>query len=156
MWMTAIIILALWCALTIWAEIPKGANKHWEYGNSNADNKALIVYNPDLFYNLDEQICKAFAEVLAENNIHAVVTTTKASKKINTLDYNTYIICTNTYNWQPDWPTTRFIKNNNLTNKKSCLLSLLAQAQQKQLNKHWIKKSITPVQILLTQKRYGY
>ncbi len=117
-------ILAIWIILTIWAELPKGSDKEWILGNNSSNKKALVVYNPDLFYNLDEQVCKAAAEVLAEKQYHVTVTTVAAAKSIVTSDYNLYIVCANTYNWRPDWPTTSFIKSTNLKDKHVMAITL--------------------------------
>ncbi len=111
-----VVILAIWIGLTIWVEIPKG-NSIAQFGNDQAKHKALIVYNPDPIYNLDEQVCKAFAEVLSEHHISTTVATVKAANNLHG-EYDIYVFCANTYNWQPDWPTTGFIKKKQLEKQK--------------------------------------
>lgn len=71
----------------------------------------MIVYNPDPFYNLDEQVCEAFAETLADQGIYATIATVKAAKELNTSTYDLYVFCANTYNWRPDMPTNNFVKS---------------------------------------------
>ncbi|MEZ5015517.1 MAG: hypothetical protein R2800_00565 [Flavipsychrobacter sp.] len=141
----AIVILAIWIGLTIWVEIPKG-NTITHLGEQNAPQKALIVYNPDPLYNLDEQVCNAFAQELAQHNIYTTVATIKASREahFNEKDFDLYVFCANTYNWRPDWPTNYFVKEiTELKNKKAVAITLGSgstaaskAAFEKTINKH--------------------
>ncbi len=126
MLIVAITILCVWTALTIWVEIPKGDTITY-FGNSQAPNRALIVYNPDPLYNLDEQVCNTFAQQLAERGIYTTVATVKVAKgaNLNDKDFDLYVFCANTYNWRPDWPTSGFVKKiGNLNNKNAVAITL--------------------------------
>jgi flavodoxin len=115
-------VLLLWGILTIVAQM-KGKPKAWVYKKAGASQKALIVYNPDIFYNLDEQVCKAFAEEI--KNMQVTVATVAAADTLSEYNYDLYIFCANTYNWRPDWPTAGFIKNYpNLQNKPVVAITL--------------------------------
>lgn len=102
-------ILVIWSLLTFWVEAP-GENKTWQAGNSLSGKKVLIVYDPDPFYNLDQQVCEAFGNVLVKNGWHVNYETTTATKKRKDKNFNIYVFCANTYNWAPDWSITSLIK----------------------------------------------
>lgn len=107
---TAIVIVAIWTALTIWVEL-KGPKKSWTMGEASNTKKVLIVYDPDPIYNLDEQVCKSFGQALAESGMQVQIKTISAAEQINTFDYNLYVFCANTYNWEPDWAISEFIEH---------------------------------------------
>lgn len=104
-----VVVLVVWGLLTLWAQYG-GQQKSQTVGMDNAVKKALIIYNPDPFYNLDEQVCKSFAEGLSKYGFASMITTTKL---VHDKDqhYDLYVFCANTYNWSPDWRVTKFIKN---------------------------------------------
>jgi hypothetical protein len=105
----AVIILAVWVILTLWvqAEGPAVINQS---GNDASVQSALVVYDPDPFYNLDEQVCRAFAAVLADSGWKVTLATVAAAKKEDCSGFKLYVLCANTYNWRPDWAITRFVK----------------------------------------------
>jgi hypothetical protein len=115
---TLVLISISWTALTLWVE-QEGAAKDVELGNSENGKTALIVYDPDPFYNLDQQVCEAFGQSLADNGWKVHVATVAAAKKLQTLPVNLYVFCANTYNWSPDWAIRDFIKSNTLINEKN-------------------------------------
>ena len=101
-----------------------GPEKSFQFGERIATQNALVVYHPDLFYNLDEQICKGFAEGLARQNWLVDVATVKAAKKME-VEYDLYVFCANTYNWAPDWAISNFIKSHpNLEAKPAVAITL--------------------------------
>jgi len=118
-----IIVLILWLILTVWVQYA-GGEKAAIVGNEDAAKRALIVYNPDPFYNLDEQVCKSFAEGLVGHGFTTKVATVKAAQN-DTEDYDLYVFCANTYNWSPDWLIQRFIKKHpNLEVKNAVAITL--------------------------------
>lgn len=118
-----VIILMFWGILTIWAQYG-GKQKSQSIGNKNSKRKALIIYNADPIYNLDEQICKSFAEGLSKNGFSSKITTVKLIKNTNS-DYDLYVFCADTYNWAPNWNITNFIKSHkNLSGKKVIAITL--------------------------------
>ncbi|MDX2045437.1 MAG: hypothetical protein SFU87_01540 [Chitinophagaceae bacterium] len=136
-------VVVVWIILTIWAKA-EGGTKQWSYGNNSAPQKILIVYDPDPFYNLDEQVCKAFGEPLAIKGVQVTVATVAAATKMESRRFNGYVFCANTYNWQPDWAVSRFIKNHQgLKDKPAIAITLGAgstAASQKALEKLILKK----------------
>lgn len=132
----------MWGVLTIWAEM-LGAEKYWTFSPAGAEQSALIVYDPDPFYNLDEQVCKAFAEALEKENIYATVATVSALKKRDMPGQDLYVFCANTYNWRPDWAVSGYIKKSDLKNKKVVAITLgsgSTKAAKKALEKILINK----------------
>ena len=103
-------IIVVWTGVTIWLQY---SGKEYSY-QVKADApvaSALIVFNPDPIYNLDEQVCKSFAEGLMELGISSTVATVKSAKNLTASDFDLYAFCVNTYNWTPDWRVTKYIKD---------------------------------------------
>jgi len=116
-------ILVLWLIVTVWAQCA-GGTKVAIIGDKEASKRALIVYNPDPFYNLDEQVCTSFAKGLAVHGFTSKVATVQPVKN-DTDDYDLYVFCANTYNWAPDWMIQRFIKKHpNLEAKNAVAITL--------------------------------
>jgi hypothetical protein len=103
------IIMMLWVILTLWVEA-EGPAVIKKSGNEASVQTALIVYDPDPVYNLDEQVCEAFATVLADSGWKVTLATVAAAKKEDCSRFQLYVLCANTYNWRPDWAITRFVK----------------------------------------------
>lgn len=99
-----------------------------EIGNPASIKKALVIYNPDLFYNLDEHICIAFAEGLFENGWYSKVATVSLAEKLSEDPFDLYVFCANTYNWAPDWPTRNFIENHSGLRGKNVVAITLGSA----------------------------
>ena len=128
-------ILLAWVILTVIAQL-RGEARVWKYNNDNNNKKALIVYNPDIFYNFDEQVCKAFAEEI--KHMQVTVATVAAVDTMSECNYDFYLFCANTYNWRPDKPTTDFIENCSLRDKPVVAITLgsgSTEASQKHLEK---------------------
>jgi hypothetical protein len=103
------VISIIWLGLTVFAQFT-GGEKTNTFGDKGANQNALVVYNPDPFYNLDEQVSNAFAERLAEHQWLVKVATVTSAKKLEEA-FDLYIFVANTYNWAPDWGVNGFIKN---------------------------------------------
>lgn len=108
--LTLLLISIGWTALTFWAE-SKGPVRITKFGNNSNGHHALVVYDPDPFYNLDEQVCEAFGKTLGENGWNVTVATVAALNKQPSDSVDLYVLCANTYNWSPDWSVSSFIKN---------------------------------------------
>ncbi len=106
---TLVIIAGTWTLLTLWVEV-QGPGKKWELSAEGSVKKALIVYDPDPIYNLDEQVCRSFGKGLAHSGIATTIASVRAAKDINVENYDLYVFCSNTYNWRPDWAITSFIE----------------------------------------------
>jgi hypothetical protein len=102
-------IASVWIVATFWAE-STGAKKSWELGSKASTKKVLIVFDPDPFYNLDEQVCQSFGQALADNGLYVRIATVKAAKELVNQPFDLYVFCANTYNFHPDWAVTNFIK----------------------------------------------
>lgn len=121
MW-TAGIVMITWTALTFYVE-KKGPAKQWtlgEYGRK----RALIVFDPDPFYNLDEQVSLSLANGLADTGMHVTVSTVTASEVTSTNQFDLVVYCANTYNWRPDWAVTDLIEQTSLGNKAVVAITL--------------------------------
>lgn len=103
-------VLIIWLVLTLIAQ-QEGKPKVQEIGREYSGRSALIIYNPDLFYNLDEQVCTAFANGLSEKGWKATVATVAAAKELSAQPFDLYVFCANTYNWAPDRAVSNLIKN---------------------------------------------
>ncbi len=108
--MVVAIVAVLWTMLTLLAE-RKGPEKIIPIGEPNSSYKALLIYNPDLFYNLDEQVCTAFATGLWKKGWFSKVVTVAAAEKMGKEHFDLFVFCANTYNWAPDWPIGNYIKD---------------------------------------------
>jgi hypothetical protein len=117
-------IAVLWIILTLLAE-SHGPKRNKKIGNSSKNLSAVIVYDPDPFYNLDQQVCEAFGKVLADSGWSVTISTVEAAKQIPDSVVDLYVFCANTYNWAPDWVITRYIKSNvSLVDKKVVAITL--------------------------------
>ena len=106
---TGMILAFVWFLLTAWAE-SSGPKRSWEVGNQASDQAVLIVYDPDPFYNLDEQVCRSFGQALADRGLFVRIATVAAINGINAQPFDSYVFCANTYNWRPDWAVSHFIR----------------------------------------------
>ena len=106
------IFIFVWGVLTLIVE-KKGAANRTMFGAEKNVGTALIVYDPDPFYNLDEQVCNSFAQGLAEKSWKAEVITVAALEKLDINSFDLYVFCTNTYNWAPDRAISNYIKKSN-------------------------------------------
>ncbi len=102
-------IVLVWAGLTLWAQY-SGKESVTNFAASPSLGSALIVYNPDPIYNLDEQVCRSFAEGLRMERISSVLATVTSAREFVENEYDLYVFCVNTYNWTPDWRLTNFIK----------------------------------------------
>lgn len=107
---TMIAIAAGWTMLTIWSE-RTGEARIQEFKVPLFDKQALIIYDPDPFYDLDEKVCLAFARGLVKDGIQTTVASVAAASNLDERTYDLYVLCANTYNWRPDWAITGFIED---------------------------------------------
>ncbi len=132
----ALAIGAAWTLLTVWAE-RAGPKRSWQLGSQTAKKRALIVYDPDPFYNLDEQVCQAFGQALADNGMHVTVASVVAAEMEANGPIDLYVFCANTYNFRPDWAVSDFIqKQASLAGKSVVAITLgsgSTEASQKAL-----------------------
>ncbi|GAB2583750.1 hypothetical protein [Spirosoma areae] len=110
--LTGIAVLVIggaWTLLTLWAE-RAGPKRSWTLGSQTAKKRALIVYDPDPFYNLDEQISRSFGQALADGGMRVTIATVEAAPDVENQPVDLYVFCANTYNWRPDWAVSHFIE----------------------------------------------
>ncbi len=121
---TVLAIGAVWAFLTVWAE-RTGPKRSWQLGNLAAKKRALIIYDPDPIYNLDEQVSRSFGQALADKGMHVTVATVAAVPEVDHQSIDLYVFCANTYNWRPDWAITNFIEHQpNLADKSVVAITL--------------------------------
>jgi len=104
------VILFGWLALTVYVE-RKGPAKSWAFGVPESRRKALIIFDPDPFYNLDEKVCASFANALSETDFSVDVQTVSMAEQSPSQAYDLYVYCANTYNWRPDWAISGYIRS---------------------------------------------
>ncbi len=138
---TGIAVLAIggvWTLLTIWAE-RVGPKRSWTLGSQTAKKRVLIVYDPDPFYNLDEQVSRSFGQALADQGMRVTIATVAAATDIENQPIDLYVFCANTYNWRPDWALSNFIEKQVTLEGKSVVAITLGSgstgASQKALEK---------------------
>ncbi|MEO0330642.1 MAG: hypothetical protein AAF223_03005, partial [Bacteroidota bacterium] len=102
-------ILLFWTGMTFWVQYT-GEQQVVMIGDQSSSKTALIIYNPDPIYNLDEQVCQGFAEGLSRHGFSVKIATVEPAQE-DTADYDLYIFCGNTYNWAPDWLIQQFIRD---------------------------------------------
>jgi hypothetical protein len=104
-------IAFIWALLTLFVE-RKGAEKQIVLEQPFAEKTALIVYDPDPFYNLDEQISTSFAKGLNDKSVWSIkISTVASAEKLKDSNFDLYVFCANTYNWAPDKAIRDFIVN---------------------------------------------
>ncbi len=106
---TALGLALFWIALTLVVQSSSN-EKINQFGSAEESNTALIIYDPDPFYNFDEQICTNFAEGLSAEGWSAKVMTVSSAYKIKE-EFDLYVFCANTYNFAPDWAISNYIRN---------------------------------------------
>jgi hypothetical protein len=114
---TVLVIASIWTFVTVWAE-RVGPKRSWQLGSPTAKKRALIIYDPDLIYNLDEQVSRSFGQALADQGMQVTVASVAAASEAGNQPMDLYVFCANTYNFRPDWAVTDFIqKQTNLDGK---------------------------------------
>ena len=116
-------VLIFWLVMTIWVET-KGPENFSTYGDSSFFKKALIIYDPDPIFNLDEQVCRMTAVSLANDGISSDIKTVSSAENSVLQSYDLYVFCSNTYNWQPDWAISDFIGKVDLRNREVICITL--------------------------------
>lgn len=105
----AAVIAVIWVVLTLWVEMD-GPAKSWQVGEEQWARSALLVYDPDPIYDLDRQLCQAFAEGLAEQGIRSTVATVAAAEEMELAPPDLFVLCANTYNWRPDRSIVHYVE----------------------------------------------
>lgn len=103
------ILYFLWVFASAWVDV-EGSHIEEKYTAENEKLNALIVFNSDPIYNLDEQVCRAFAEEFKKHGISStLVTNTEIYPYVNN-EFDVFVFCANTYNFSPDNGVKRAIK----------------------------------------------
>ena len=131
-------LLALWVLITVVTQFTGKADSLAIGDLLTAQKTAVIIYNPDPFYDFDRQICESFAEGLAKEGVASLILPTNQFKGM-TQDYSLYVFCANTYNYAPDWNISRLIRKMDLNDKPTVAITVGAgttnQAQRKLENR---------------------
>jgi hypothetical protein len=83
------IILVAWTMLTLYVERNGPANR-WQVSKSDGKT-ALVVFDPDPFYNLDERVCLSFSKALAEKNFSVTVMTVSAAEETEQRKFDLFV-----------------------------------------------------------------
>ncbi len=133
---TALVAGAVWTFLTVWVE-RTGPKRSWQLGSQTAKKRALIVYDPDPFYNLDEQVSRSFGQALADEGLQVTVATVAAVSNTDNQPIDLYVFCANTYNFRPDWAVRDFIQKQTNLDGKSVVAITLGGGSTGASQKHW-------------------
>ena len=110
-------ILLLWWLLTLFVQ-QKGPYFNHSFGNIEWTSRALIVYDGDPIYNLDERVCTSFAKGLVVNGMGAQVVSVQALQDVSHERFDLLVFCANTYNWAPDRAVTKVIKQMDIEGRR--------------------------------------
>ena len=135
------IIMIAWLILTIYVELA-GPPMVWTEGNPHSDQTALIVFDPDPFNNLDEEVCLSFARALAESNFHVTIMTASKAQKSSGISYDLYVYCANTYNWLPDRAILQFVQLNRKAHKNKPVVAITLGAGSTGHSQAYFEKQI--------------
>ena len=134
---TVIIVSIGWTTLTVYVETA-GPSKQWTFQSENAKRNAIVVFDPDPFYNLDEQVCMSFGKALSENGFRVQVATVAAAEQFKSSEFDLIVYCANTYNWRPDWSITSYIHNSEkIHSGKKCVAITLGAGSTGSSQKHF-------------------
>lgn len=128
---TIAVILLAWGFLTIIAQRQRDGERK-NFGSPEAQYFATILYNPDPFYNLDQQVSEAFAAAIAGDDWQVEVMPVAQADRVNMRLVNLFVFCSNTYNWAPDKQITNYIKALDLSDKKVVAITLEVGPQKGQ------------------------
>ena len=118
---TLAVLMLFWCALTLWVE-SEGESRLRQFGTGT--RSALLVYDADPIYNLDEQVCEAFGQALVEKGWRVTIATVPAAKILDDSVFQLYLLVANTYNWAPDRAMARFTESRNWKNEDVVALTI--------------------------------
>ena len=116
-------LMILWIALTIFVQL-KGEKKLSVFGEGYHGQNAMIIYDPDPIYNLDEKLANQLAKGISSQEWKVTVATVAALAYDEKYVQDLYIIIANTYNWAPDRATTRMIDQLDLKGQRVIAITL--------------------------------
>lgn len=102
-------IITFWVILTLWTQT-SGPNFIERLKTADGVPQALVVFDPDPIYNLDEQVCRAYAQGLNEEGWQVIIASVNSARTLAG-HFDHYAFCANTYNWGPDLSICNFIEN---------------------------------------------
>lgn len=103
-------IALFWGILTFFVQ-GEGPAFSATFGEPEAERTALILYDPDPFYDLDAQVCLGMGEAISQEGWRVQVSSVKDARKTSDRDFDLYIFCANTYNWAPDKALVQLIED---------------------------------------------
>ena len=68
-------------------------------------------------------MCESFGKTISAEGISVKVATV-AAVNTDSLDFDAYVFCANTYNWRPDWAVTGLIQKAPIANKPVIAITL--------------------------------
>jgi hypothetical protein len=140
--LTTLTLIGLgWLALTIYVE-RKGPAKRWTFANT-ASKKALVVFDPDPFYDLDEQICLSFAGGLAARGLNVTVASVASADTLKPEQFDLVVYCANTYNWRPDWVISHYVERHRFQHEEKPVVAITLGAGSTDASKIRFERLIT-------------
>lgn len=102
-------LLLGWGGLTFWVECARFAPARVLQA-PKAAGRALVLYNPDPLYDLDRQVGEAFATALNTRGWEVKLSSHGSTGEGPDPGVDLCVLIANTYNWAPDRPTVRYIR----------------------------------------------
>lgn len=103
-------LAVIWYFLTLYVQQPGRAFSE-DLLSSDTERRALFVFDPDPFYNLDEKLCMSFARAIKDFGFNAYLRSPNAVGELKDEEFDLLVLCTNTYNWAPDDAVRDFWRN---------------------------------------------
>jgi len=124
LWLVGILFMVFsWYLVGIWVN-HYGKARIQNYEQVNPSQQAIILFNPDPIYNLDEQVGQAFAEGLWEKDWAVQLATVQSKHTIDPQLFDLIVFCANTYNFAPDQGTIDAISDFSIEGKPIVALTL--------------------------------
>lgn len=120
----------VWFLLTLFVQQARKDYVH-EIGDASSVKTAVILFNPDPFYNLDEQVARRFGQALAAMEWHVRILSVAALERGEPAEGELYVFIANTYNWSPDKPVRRSVQRDDLIRAKPVVAITLGSGSTK-------------------------
>jgi hypothetical protein len=107
LWVAAV-VMAVWVALTVVVE--RETTYKLEHLSEDGSRRALVLYHPSREAKFSDDLSLAIAAGLHAAGFTVDRATITGQTPARPEGYDFLAVVSNTYNWAPDWPTTRYLK----------------------------------------------